>query len=69
VLIKFPQKIGSVPNAGATDEGKSNVYAHNYPGRKIQRMKVEDAVSDSAIVQHAREVQFTSAHTGLKNRS
>lgn len=69
MLIKFPQKIGSVPDAGVIDEGKSNRYAHHYPGRRVQRVKVEDAVPNPAIVQHARDVQFTSAHTGLKDRT
>lgn len=69
MLIKFPQKIGSVPDAGATDEGKPNVYAHHYPGRKVPRMKVKDAEPDVSIVQHAREAQFTSTHMGLKDRT
>ncbi len=64
MLVKFDQSIGSVPDAGVTDRGKPNVYT--YPGRKIARVKVEDAVSNPTIVQNAREAQFTSTHMGMK---
>jgi len=48
----------SSASAGTTDRGKSNVSAHSYPGRRIKRSPVVNAVSNHSILKSARNIQL-----------